>query len=148
GRRVEARQHLAVLAADDRHLRAAGGVGTGNDVGEAVGVDIARRHEGAAGELRRQREEVADWLERLAVEYRHLRPRAGAGGADDVRGAVGVDVAQRHTHAAEEAGRERVEAGNQRPGARVEDIDQRRTAAVGPRDDHLTAAGIVRGAAA
>jgi hypothetical protein len=46
----EAQQGGTVAAADDLDVRAAGRPGAGDEVGEAVAVDVAGRDEGAAGE--------------------------------------------------------------------------------------------------
>ena len=106
------------LGADD-HLRL------------AVAVDIARRHEDAAGEGRAQGVETGQHLKTHAVEDRHLGPAAGPVPAMMSAWPAPYDVARRHAHAAGERGGERVEALNQAAILAGTDIDLRSAARVG-----------------
>src|SRR5205823_2367724 len=100
--REVADQRHAVLAGQDEDVGAAAGVGADDDVGVAVAVGVAGRHVAAAGEVHVEGEEVVNLAPVLAGKDDHVRSAAGAGGADDVRVAVGVHVADRDPHAAGE----------------------------------------------
>src|SRR6267378_2534180 len=56
----KAEQWGAVLAGEGEDVGAAAGVGADDDVGKAVTVDVARRHEAAAREIDVKREKVVD----------------------------------------------------------------------------------------
>src|SRR5262249_47039847 len=90
---IEAGQQRAVLAAGNGHLRPTALVGGGDDVGESVAIDVAGRSEDAARKLHRQGHEVANHLEGFSIEDEYLGPASGPRTADDVRGAVAVDIA-------------------------------------------------------
>src|SRR5207248_534066 len=89
---VETRQFVAVLAAEDPHVRAAAGAGPGDGVGPAVAVQVAAGHEHAAGEPRVVGVEAVDFVAVLAVEDLDVRPAEVAGPGDDVADAVAGHV--------------------------------------------------------
>ena len=84
------------------HVRSAPEPRAGDDVGEAVAVDVARGHVHAAGECRVVGEEAADWREGHAVPDPDVRSAAGPRAGDDVRAAIAVDVARGDEHASGE----------------------------------------------
>src|SRR5204862_6308688 len=87
----ETRQQRKVLAAEDLDVRAAAGAGPGDDVGEAVAVDVAHGHVDAAAEAGVVGEEGADEGAGLAVDDLEVRPAAGPGAGDDAGGAAALD---------------------------------------------------------
>src|SRR5262249_26149635 len=97
------------------------GCGSYNDVGEAVGVDVACRHMHATGEAR-EGEEALEQSAGLAIKDLDVpawRPRVGPD--DDIVEAVIVDVARADRHAAGGA-LESEEAVEQGAGLAVEDL--------------------------
>src|SRR5262249_9638446 len=128
--------HLGQVAAvEDRDVALPVRAGPGDDVGPAVAVEVAGRHEHAAAEVRPVGVEAGqfhpgDDAEDLDVRV-GPRPRPG----DDVGDAVAVEVAGRHPHPAGEprvVGHEADERG-QVPAA--EGLDVRPAADVGAGDD-------------
>jgi hypothetical protein len=136
----EAAQERSVLAAEDLDLGAAAGVGAGDDVGSAVAVNVAGRHEGAAPEGGVVGEEAAQRPGEagagLAVEDPDFRGHAGSGGGDDVGGAVVVEVGLGDADAAQEGGVVGEELELLGAGDGVEDLDQRRRTGPGAGGDY------------
>src|SRR5262249_29207414 len=126
----EVAEELSRGSAEDAHLRQAARVGATDDVGPAIAVDVAGGHVRAAREQRREREEVAEHREGLAVEDAHLRRRAGARGAKDVGHTVAADVADGHANTASEARGEGEEATLDQAGGGIIDVDLRRATGV------------------
>src|SRR5262249_41221330 len=102
-----------------------------NDVNEAVLVHIARRHEDAARQGRREDEEVADQLEGHAVVDLDLGQAAWTSADYYVWHAITGHVADSNGHTAGEDRRPGIEAGLQRPGLGVVDVDLWRGAGAG-----------------
>ena len=69
-------------AAQHAHLTAAA-AGADDDVGAAVGIDVAGGHVDAAGERAAERRDRVQQREVAAVEHAHL-PAAGAGSDDRI----------------------------------------------------------------
>jgi len=94
------------------HVRAAGRTGAGDDLVDAIAVEVAGADVDAAGERRFVGVEAREYRERAAVvaERLNVRPASGTGARDDVADSVAVDVAHRHFHTAGEDGLVRVEA--------------------------------------
>src|SRR5262249_35180680 len=86
-------------APDHGDVGSAAGVGADDHVGVAVAVHVSGRDVAAAGKIRVEGHEVSQRGAVLAAEDDDVRPAAGAGGADDVREAVVVHVADGHAHA-------------------------------------------------
>src|SRR5262249_42757717 len=85
-KREEALEQGPVLAAEDFHVGSAAGACPGDDVGEAVAVDVAGGHVDAALEVRIVREETGEQVVDVGrVEDLDVRTAARAGRHDDVR---------------------------------------------------------------
>src|SRR5205823_8042670 len=82
-------------AVEDLDVGEGAGVGADDDVGHAVAVNVAGRHEDAAAEAG-EGEEAADQLAGLAVEDLDVGRAALARAGDDIVDAVAVDVAGGH----------------------------------------------------
>src|SRR5262249_25675374 len=117
-----------------RDLRQSARPCPGDDVGEAVAVHVAGADADTAREGRRESEEVSQYTT-AAAEDAHFRSAAGIGAADNVRGAVAVNVARGHEDAAGEDGGEREEITDQRPALAVEDLHLGAAAGTGRGDD-------------
>src|SRR5262249_38056310 len=116
-------EERAVLAADDGHLRSAPLVGGGDDVGETVAVDIARRDVHASVEGGRQSHEVTDQLQGTHIVDAYFGATSRDGAADTFGGAIAVDISDRHADAAGEIGREGEEGRLRLAGGSVIDVD-------------------------
>src|SRR5262249_33618782 len=101
-------QHHGSVA-EQSNVRAAAGTAAGEDFSAAIAVDIARGNADSAGEVGIIGEKAIQHGAVLAANYGDVRTAAGAGAANDVRGAVAIDVARRHVNAADEVGIEREE---------------------------------------
>src|SRR5262249_33868251 len=143
--------HRPVGPAEDPDVRPAARAGAGDDVREAVAVDVGRGDEHPATERGRIGEKAADGagqeLERPAVKYFDVRPASRAGGGNDVRNAVAVDVAAGHAHAAAERAVEGIELEGHLPGSRVERTDPGQAIRIGA-DENETAGRLRSGSAA
>jgi len=144
----------APRATDLEHANgAAFACGTGDDLGQAVAVDVARGDEHSARERRRIGVEAGNLVDAACeTECAHVRTAAGSCGGDDVGQAVAVDVARGDADAAVERGivgveaRDLVQPSSQAERAHVrvaaarpgDDIGQPVTINISARHEHTT----------
>src|SRR5262249_50962356 len=88
---------------DHLDMRPSIGPGAGNDVGQAIAVDVGRGDVHAAEEVGRIGEKAGDFDPGQAVEDFHMRPAARPGRGDDVVDAVAVHITGRDANAARKA---------------------------------------------
>src|SRR5262249_61086199 len=108
---------------------------SGRAGGAAAAVDAAGRDVDAAGEAGVVGEETLQQRAVLAAEDLDVRRDARPGAGDDVGGAVAVDVAGGHEHAAGERPVVGEETPDQGAGEAVEDLDVRAAGGAGAGDD-------------
>src|SRR5262249_1720152 len=127
----EADHRVALEETAVEHLDVRDVAGAGDDVGEAVAVDVGDADEDAALELgaarrrrigQKARQQVAVVDVARPGEHLDVRHRALAGADDDVVDAVAVDVARRHACAAHEVA-EGAAVADQLPRGAVEHLD-------------------------
>src|SRR4051794_15380197 len=82
-----------VLAAEHADVWPATWTGRENEVGIAVGIDIAGADVDAAEEVGREGKEFGDEPERLTVEHANVWPAAGPCPGDDICISIAIEIA-------------------------------------------------------
>src|SRR5262249_11331909 len=123
-----------VRAVEDFDVGPAAVARAGDDIGEAVVIDVGRADADAAAEGRAIGKKAAQERQVLAAEDFDVRPAARSGPGDDIHETVAVDVAGRNEYAAGESGAVGKEAVEERQVLAAEDFDVWSAAGAGPRD--------------
>src|SRR5262249_37158072 len=127
--------HRQALAAEDLDLARVAGAGPHDDVGAAVGVDVAHGDVEPVAGVGIECEEAGDWGHIRAIEHDDSRAATGPGAGGDVRLAVPGDAPGRDVHPTAE--RRLVDQHVSQYGERLaaQDADPGSTADPGPGDD-------------
>ena len=107
----------------------------GDDVRDAIAVEIPCGDIRTAGEVRTIRGEILDRLGRRRVEDPHPSRHARTAGRDDVRATVVVEVRCRDPNAAPLVGVEREEIGDRRASLAIDHFHTRSATLIGADDD-------------